>query len=214
MNYHAHVYYRSKTSAAKTRHHLQEKVSSNFRLFPFHTGPIGPHPLPSFGLAFEATHLDFIQRWMHDNVGWMTGLIHPVLADDLYAHTVHAEWIGGEVNLKKEALSRPPTQLGNHRLRPVENSTLTLDLDQFEIYENETLIGNCTLGAYYHRGCSVLNTCILRDLNLLGGLGLQSAKLLLNYLKAYTDCQEIRISDGIDWPFPFENNILWSHENQ
>ena len=104
MNYHAHVYFEDLVIAQKRREHLKIQWGEVFHFFSLHSMPIGPHPCPSFGFAFEERYLPQVRQWMSNNLDVFTGMVHPIIADDLAAHTLHAEWFGGVIELNKNYL--------------------------------------------------------------------------------------------------------------
>ena len=98
MNYHAHLYFCDVTfgRAEGLRAELTERFGEQVRLFPLHAKAVGPHPVPSFGVAFTSPIVDDIRAWLKALAPEISGLLHPITADDREAHTEYAEWYGNE----------------------------------------------------------------------------------------------------------------------
>ena len=199
MNYHGHVYYRDKKQAQQAREQLRANFDENLHLFPLREKAIGPHPVPFFGLSFEQTHLPKIRIWMTENADWMIGLIHPVIADDISAHTTYAEWIGGSVPLDLSKMSSPPTTYGDLALKLKSHQPKYLDVNHFDIYSENTLVGQCILGAHYERGHSVLNHCRIYELQVPESMLDTASRLVVQYLKRFTDCTTILAPAKMQW---------------
>ena len=199
MNYHGHIYYRDIEQAQIARQILREQFGIGLKMFPLREKAIGPHPVPSFGLAFEEDLMIDIRLWMKQNTDWMTGLIHPIIADDLVAHTTYAEWIGGKVELDVTRLSSPPMTWQHYSLREKATQPVELDINSFDICRDGISIGDCTLGAHYVQGRSVLDSCQIYKCDVAPSCKDAALSLLLLYLRGFTDCQRIFISAQLDW---------------
>ena len=202
MHYHGHVYYRNLDKAREAHQMLGER-SSGIYLFPLRESAIGPHPVPSFGMAFGTSWLVPIRQWMQQNQKWMDGLIHPVLADDILAHTTYAEWIGRPLRLRMEHLSSPPTRLHQLWLRKTEQQPSQADINSFEILHHEDVIGECTMGAHYQHGVSMWQSCELYEHQVKDSFHYQSSNLIFAYLKHFTDCKKIVAHHSIPWKGEF-----------
>ena len=198
MHYHGHVYYRNIDKAREAHRVLAERHNALY-LFPLRERAIGPHPLPSFGMAFGESLLLEVRQWMQQNQAWMDGLIHPVLANDIVAHTHYAEWIGQPVSLRMEHLAAPPTKLGELSLQHTEQQPAQLDINSFEILCCETPIGQCTMGAHYQDEHSVWRSCEIYEHQVEDAFLQQSSNLIFAYLKQFTDCKKIFMHHSVSW---------------
>jgi len=194
MNYHGHIYYRDLQKAQQERAALQLQFGTGMKLFPLRKTAIGPHPVPSFGVAFEQSILPDIRRWMKNNIDWMTGLIHPIIANDLQAHTEYAEWIGGKIELELQYLSSPPSKYKTLYLQLASQQPEELDIDHFDIWKEEQRIGHCTMGTHYVSGRSILDSCQLYRFEVDPCWRRDASELVVQYLRNYTDCQTIFLS--------------------
>ena len=56
--------------------------------------PVGPHPCPSFQIAFEPSQFGAVVPWLMLNRDGLDVLVHPETGDDVPDHTVQALWLG------------------------------------------------------------------------------------------------------------------------
>ena len=200
MHYHGHVYYRNLDKAREAHQMLGER-SSGFIFFPFRERAIGPHPVPSFGMAFGTSWLVPIRQWMQQNQKWMDGLIHPVLADDILAHTTYAEWIGRPLRLRMEHLSFSSNKATATVVAKNRAAALTSRHQLFEILHREDVIGECTMGAHYQHGISMWQSCGYEH-QVKDSFHYQSSNLIFAS-KALTDCKKIVAHHSIPWKGEF-----------
>ncbi len=92
--YHAHVYYDQDTRASAER--LREALARRFevRLGRWHDRPIGPHPRPSYQVAFAPALFGEVVPFLALNRAGLTVLVHPETGDDIADHGEHALWMG------------------------------------------------------------------------------------------------------------------------
>jgi aromatic ring-cleaving dioxygenase len=103
--YHAHLYYDALTrkSAAK----LRERIAAQFpqaRLGNWHDGPVGPHPVGMYQIAFETAEFPRLVPWLMLNRGQHDVLVHPLTGDAYADHAHHALWLGNKLPLDLEVL--------------------------------------------------------------------------------------------------------------
>ena len=108
--YHAHVYFDVDTVDQARR--LCETVSTEFgaQMGRVHEKPVGPHPMWSCQLAFEADQFAQITPWLALNRDGLTIFIHPDTGDDLKDHRDHAIWMGSMPDLKLGMFERAADQ--------------------------------------------------------------------------------------------------------
>lgn len=103
--YDIHTYFTAKTrSEAMIFRQLLSQQFPWLRVFEPHDNPIGPHSLPQhemdFGCLENAQHHSAVVKWIADNHGSLSVLIHPNTLDgNLKDHTVNAVWVGEPVPL-------------------------------------------------------------------------------------------------------------------
>jgi aromatic ring-cleaving dioxygenase len=209
MNYHGHIYFRSLDRAINEHSLLGQRFGALLKMFPIRKNPIGPHPTPSFGIAFEQGLLDQIRQWMIENTDWLIGLIHPIIADDVAAHTTHAEWIGGRVDLLINRLSSPPEQLDDLSLRRSSEPSSEMDIDNYFILKGDIVIGYCSMGTRYVKGRSILDCCQLYQLEVQEHHNEAVSRLLLQYLNNFTDCKKVYLSPALHWFGRFSSKGQW-----
>jgi aromatic ring-cleaving dioxygenase len=105
--YHAHLYYDALTrqSAAK----LRERIAVQFpqaRLGNWHDGPVGPHPVGMYQIAFGVAEFPHLVPWLMLNRGKHDVLVHPLTGDDYADHAHHALWLGAKLPLDLEVLRK------------------------------------------------------------------------------------------------------------
>ena len=110
--YHAHVYYQPETRdlAAWLREQLGARF--NVTLGRWKTGPVGPHPLPMYQVAFAPVEFSRVVPWLMLNRQGLTILVHP---DSGYGHAGdHARralWLGEPLPLNIGYLEEYDRQL-------------------------------------------------------------------------------------------------------
>lgn len=101
-SYHAHVYYDETTRSSAAA--LREAIDGRFamELGRWHDEPVGPHPVGSYQVKFDAPHFAEFVPWLLTHHGELSVLIHPNTGDDLADHTAHALWVGRQLELRTE----------------------------------------------------------------------------------------------------------------
>jgi len=119
-NWHIHVYF------AETEIELAREVRENLiSLLPQLTyqgqlinQPVGPHPVPMFELHLPETELASATPVIDANRQGLSVLIHPLLEDEVVAHTTAARWLGKKLPLDLDMLIRFMEQKKNSALTP------------------------------------------------------------------------------------------------
>jgi aromatic ring-cleaving dioxygenase len=102
--YHAHVYFEAATKALAQS--VREEISKRFtvELGRVHDGPVGPHPLPMYQVAFGPDEFAKIVPWLMLNRGGLSVLVHPCTGDDVADHDANPLWLGAQLPLDIERL--------------------------------------------------------------------------------------------------------------
>ena len=97
--YHAHVYYdsASKDAAAVLRRTIEARF--DVALGRWHDTPIGPHPCPSYQIAFGPDQFATLVPWLALNRGALDIFVHPQTGGDPADHTSHVIWLGKSYEL-------------------------------------------------------------------------------------------------------------------
>ena len=105
-HYHAHVYFdeNSRNTIEKVQSGLREHFGERIRVSTLRERPIGPHPLPMFEVVFREAERVSVTAWLEEHRFGHTVLMHPVMDNDLIAHTNHAQWLGEELPLDYSVL--------------------------------------------------------------------------------------------------------------
>lgn len=92
--FHAHVYFTPATraQAASIRQRLVENPA--LTVYSLADGPRGPHLVTMFGVDIPKPHLPEVLGFLMLNHGDLPVLIHPVTANEVEDHTIHALWLG------------------------------------------------------------------------------------------------------------------------
>jgi aromatic ring-cleaving dioxygenase len=103
-SWHAHVYFdaASRDAAWALRERIDARFAGKLELGRFHERPVGPHPMWSYQLAFDAPHFTEIVSWLTLNHGALDVFMHPNTGDQLADHRDAAVWIGRSYQLKLE----------------------------------------------------------------------------------------------------------------
>ncbi|MCY4045377.1 MAG: hypothetical protein OXE99_09875 [Cellvibrionales bacterium] len=105
MRYHAHIYYALENKSDALEVH--EQVQVQFPQLPVShlvDYAVGPHLFPMFQVAFDDRHLDALKQLFIPYSDKLSTLIHPLIHDDLLAHTDEALWIGKRLPVNIEFL--------------------------------------------------------------------------------------------------------------
>ncbi len=92
--YHAHVYYDQESLDFAVA--LCRKVTTLFpvKMGRVHQKNVGPHPMWSCQLSFDAAAFDKLIPWIDEQRGVLSVLVHGLSGNDLADHTEHAYWLG------------------------------------------------------------------------------------------------------------------------
>ena len=102
--YHAHVYYDADSRARAER--LRARLAERFdvELGRWHDKPIGPHPRPSYQVAFAPQQFAELVPWLMLNRDGLTIFLHPDTGADIPDHRDHPLWLGQSLEIKLDAL--------------------------------------------------------------------------------------------------------------
>jgi len=105
--FHAHVYYElaDRQRAATLRAAIEERWT--VRMGRWWDRPIGPHPMPSYQVAFAPELFGEIVPWLALNRDGLDIFVHPNTGDDIPDHTSHVMFLGRSYELDLDALRRP-----------------------------------------------------------------------------------------------------------
>ncbi len=103
--FHAHVYF-----APATRLHaatLRERLLENpaLKVHTLSDGARGPHLVTMFGVDIPKAQVPEVLGFLMLNHGDLPVLIHPVTANEVEDHTIHALWLGPPQRLDLSKLS-------------------------------------------------------------------------------------------------------------
>lgn len=105
-SWHAHVYFDPATRDAAWA--FREAITARFggvaTMGRFHERPVGPHPMPSYQVAFEPAQFAEIVAWLALNHGTLDMFIHPNSDDELRDHRDSALWLGRSHELDLRAV--------------------------------------------------------------------------------------------------------------
>lgn len=106
-SWHAHVYFEasSREAARALRDVIVVELADRMRMGRFHEKPVGPHPMWSYQLAFDAAGFSDVVGWLVLNHGALDVLIHPNTGDALRDHRDAALWLGRSHTLNLAALA-------------------------------------------------------------------------------------------------------------
>lgn len=111
MNYHAHIYYRADTkSEAQKLRALIQVTYPHLPVSPMVDYAVGPHLYPMFQVGLSDRDLDVMIREVKPFSQTLSILFHPLIRDDLIAHTDEAMWIGKPLPVNVEFLSALPSR--------------------------------------------------------------------------------------------------------
>ena len=106
-SWHAHVYFdaASRDAAWALRELIQVELTGQMEMGRFHEKPVGPHPMWSYQLAFDAERFASIVGWLTLNHGALDVFVHPNTSDTLRDHRDRALWLGRSYTLNLAALN-------------------------------------------------------------------------------------------------------------
>jgi DOPA 4,5-dioxygenase len=100
--YHAHVYFDAHSVEQAQRLCVDAWLNHHVAIGRLHRKPVGPHPLWSCQITFDASVFDDLVPWLDHNRGSLSILVHPLTGDTLEEHSTLAGWLVDEVDLKLE----------------------------------------------------------------------------------------------------------------
>lgn len=105
-SWHAHVYFDGTTrdAAWALRERIQAALGDRIQLGRFHEKPVGPHPMWSYQLAFDAGQFADVAGWLTLNHGALDVFMHPNTGDALRDHRDCALWLGRSYTLDLRAV--------------------------------------------------------------------------------------------------------------
>lgn len=112
-DYDAHIYFEPEQREFAAA--LRERAIREFAEKPVFVGrmidrPIGPHPIPMFEMDFGKLQFKAMLRWLAQNRGPLTVLIHTVTGDDWHDHFDGALWLGNPLKLDTSKLDPSPVR--------------------------------------------------------------------------------------------------------
>ena len=104
--YHAHVYYDADTRAvaAELRAAIEQKFGGRMQMGRWREEPVGPHPRPTYQVAFDTDEFAAIVPWLMLNRAGLTVLVHPETGRPRDDHLLHALWMVEVAPLDESAL--------------------------------------------------------------------------------------------------------------
>jgi DOPA 4,5-dioxygenase len=104
--YHAHVYFElvQREAAERLRGAISERFS--VEVGRVHEKAVGPHPKPSFQVAFSRDDFAKIVPWMMLNRSGLSILVHPRTGDEVADHDANALWLGERLPVDIEFLRK------------------------------------------------------------------------------------------------------------
>lgn len=106
VHYHAHIFLSGDEAAPAEalRQHLAPLLPTGVTIGAFLPRAAGPLPAPMFQLDYPACLADQVEAVLRQHTDGRSVLIHPLLADELAAHTTHATWLGPVLALRLDRL--------------------------------------------------------------------------------------------------------------
>ncbi len=95
-DWHAHVYFdaASRDSAWRLRETVIAHFGDALKMGRSHERPVGPHPMPSYQIAFAPAQFAGIVAWLALNHHPLDVFVHPNTDDALRDHRDCALWLG------------------------------------------------------------------------------------------------------------------------
>jgi aromatic ring-cleaving dioxygenase len=106
MKYHAHLFFdlSEHSIVSRIRERIQFGLPSSVSVGPLLLREAGPLPKPMFQLVYDENVAALVYQVLERYREERSVLIHPVLIDELAAHTIHAKWLGSPLSLHLEQL--------------------------------------------------------------------------------------------------------------
>lgn len=104
--YHAHIYFEldDLTATEQMRQQLIDAIPAEGVVHKMFARVVGPHPKPMFEIDYPASIKIEVQALLEQYRGDRSVLIHPVIDDELTAHTWGAQWLGPVLDLYLDKL--------------------------------------------------------------------------------------------------------------
>lgn len=99
MKYHAHIYWKDSKErevALAMRPSLRLMGCKMGRIW---DNPIGPHPISMYQVNYDDTIKEEVVRFLKNNHGGISVLLHRDTGSDLEDHTRNIEWLGVAIKL-------------------------------------------------------------------------------------------------------------------
>ncbi len=94
-NYHAHIYFRLEDlDLMEILFRLCQGKTEIFRPHKLYPNQVGPHALPMIELHFDSTTKIPVLKWLEENRGEASILVHEDSGDDVRDHTEGKIWLG------------------------------------------------------------------------------------------------------------------------
>ena len=109
QRFHGHIYFTADQIelAGKVRDNLASALPQLTYIGKLIPKPIGPHSRPMFEIHIPAVEIGPILAVIDNLREGLPVLIHPVLEDELAAHTTLARWLGEALPLDLKVLEKP-----------------------------------------------------------------------------------------------------------
>ena len=104
--YHAHIYFELDDLARteQIRQKLIDSLPAQTVVYKLIARLVGPHTLPMFEIDFPTGMKDQVVSLIEQYRDGRSVLIHPVIDDELAAHTSGAQWLGRRLDLLLDRL--------------------------------------------------------------------------------------------------------------
>lgn len=104
--FHAHLFFElADTQVAESIHQqLTQTLPAEITIGPLLLRTAGPLPQPMFQLEYSEAFAHQVQTVLESLRKGRSVLIHPLMEDELSAHTKHAVWLGNPLKLNLENL--------------------------------------------------------------------------------------------------------------
>lgn len=106
MQYHAHVYWTDESGYQQAMGMRKILTSLGCGMGQVHNVPIGPHPLPMYQATYTDRNKSAVERYLRNNHGDLSILLHDDTGRHERDHTDGARWIGKPVTLDIDFLRR------------------------------------------------------------------------------------------------------------
>ena len=106
-SWHAHVYFEAsdRDAAWALRDTVDAELAGHVKIGRFNEGPVGPHPVGSYELAFSPASFAEVVSWLTLNHGSLDVLVHPNTDHELRDHRDCALWLGRSHTLELVGLA-------------------------------------------------------------------------------------------------------------